>query len=63
MNKSKHKTCHYAISSGELIVYVTPNCPQAMRIHGTLCTSNMRCRDCEGWRPKGEEHDKNNRSD
>lgn len=45
----KHETCKHAIRHGELVVYVTPGCPRADMIKGTLVSSKIRCRECKSW--------------
>lgn len=50
MCKPKHETCRYAMSTGELIVYVKPGCPNADMIHGSMVSSKIRCEGCLSWR-------------
>ena len=45
----KHETCKHAIRHGGLVVYVTPGCPRANMIRGTLVSSKIRCRECKKW--------------
>lgn len=52
----KHETCKHAIRHGELVVYVTPGCPRANMIRGTLVSSKIRCRECKSWEGESDRH-------
>ena len=48
----KFETCKHALKAGTLAVYVTPGCPWADMIRGTLVSSKIWCRKCKAWEYK-----------
>lgn len=49
MKEEKYQTCKHVEKIGQTAVYVTPGCPQANMIKGTLVSSKIRCRECKSW--------------
>lgn len=50
--RPKHETCINVKSVGAIAVYVTPGCPRALLVKGTLVSTMRRCEDCRSYTSK-----------
>lgn len=51
--KKNYEKCGCASEVGQMLVYVTPNCPNGHRVGGRLAMMIKTCRKCTSFRKKG----------